>query len=277
SLIAGVDGAFTFIGLSNVTGYSYEAVVTFKEVEYSSGIVKFENGETIKSVTVNVYETTTSDAAISISLAHTVIREENNNLSVKEILVFNNTGDRAYIGSSPAGSSGHYTVLKFTLPAGATDLTTSSGLVQSYIVPVTGGFVDTLPVAPGETQVAYTYTIPVTGNSYQYSRLTDYAIGSLDILVQGDAISLTGNKFTAAGPLDMGGTAYNYYQSAGFTAGENITFNLSGLSVTTATNKSFTWIVIMISMIVVGGLLAILIIQSRKKSHTKNGETPLDD
>ena len=273
SVAAKDDGSFAFSGISTDSIFSYEATVAFKDVEYSSGVFQFDSTETTKTITVNVYETTTSDSNIKISLAHTVISFSNGSLTVKEILAFDNGGDRTYIGSIPAGTSGHYQILKFSLPPKATGLTATSGLIQDYMVSTDTGFVDTMPVPPGTIQLAYTYTISNPGKTYQYTRISDYAMDTLDILIQGQNIGFSGIGFTQSDPLDMGGTTYSYYYTSNISAGGKITYTLTDLPSSSASvGASSTLIVITIVILVVGLLVFVLIMQSRKKKPTDDEE-----
>jgi len=266
SVAAYDDGSFTFNGILTDSIYSYEATVAFKNVEYTSGVFQFDNTEAVKTITVSVYETTTSDSKIKISLAHTVISLTNGSLTVKEILAFENSGDQTYIGSVPAGTSGHYQILKFSLPPKSTNLTATSGLLQDYLVTTDTGFVDTMPVAPGTIQLAYTYTISNPGKTYQYTRVSDYAMDTLDILIQGQDIGFSGIGFTQSDPLDMGGTTYSYYYTSAISAGGTITYTLTGLpSSGVSSGASSTLIVITVAILVVGVLVFVLIMQSRKK------------
>ncbi len=276
STVVADDGSFIFTGISTDSIYQYEAVVTFNQVEYPSDILQFDSSsaETVKNITINVYETTTSDSHIKIGLAHTVISLTDGNLDFTEVNNFENTGDRTYIGAQPAGSSGHYAVLNFTLPPNATNLAPASGLSENYMVKTDNGFVDTSPVAPGTKSAGYNYTVAGAGKTYDYTRTTSYAIDELKILIKGQDIIFSGVGFTQSDTLTMGSVTYSYFYKQNIAAGETIAFKLSGLpSITSNTSTSTTTLlIIIIAVLVVVALVFVLVMQSRKKKPVEDEE-----
>lgn len=260
---AGADNDFSFTGLSADTTDSYEAVTTFKDVTYSSGLLQFATGEIAKKITLNVYETTSSDASIRIAMAHTVIYSQANGLSVKEVMYFVNSGDKTYTGSSGAGTSGQYETLKFSLPADATSFHPVLGFVDGKFVGTDHGFIGTMPVIPGDTQVSYTYQLPYSG-AYQYSRNTDYPLDSLDIMVQAGDIKLARQRFVAADALNINGIDFNHYYGEAFLAGDAITFQLSNTP-----TRSSTFVIVIVLVLVLLILAFAIVFLVRRKGGIK--------
>ncbi len=78
------SGQFVFDSLSTESGYSYEVSLFFQQAEYYSEWLSFDEGETTKSTEVIVYNSTTSDEAIKVAMAHTIIYVGQDNLKVME-------------------------------------------------------------------------------------------------------------------------------------------------------------------------------------------------
>ena len=116
------EGWFAFDGLSTESGYIYEVTLTFQEAEYYGEWLSFDEGETTKSFEVTVYDSTTSDEAIKIATAHTVVYVEQDSLHVEEYYIFVNEADRTYIGSGEITTAGTRRTLRLPLPDKMTDL-----------------------------------------------------------------------------------------------------------------------------------------------------------
>ncbi|MFC1987546.1 carboxypeptidase-like regulatory domain-containing protein [Chloroflexota bacterium] len=93
------EGRFVFEGLSTGANYSYQMILTYLGAEYDGELLSFAEGEKTKSADMNVYDSTTSDEAIEIMMAHTIIYVGQGSLLVKEYALFANKSDRTYIGS----------------------------------------------------------------------------------------------------------------------------------------------------------------------------------
>ncbi|MFQ6001975.1 MAG: hypothetical protein ACE5LG_09975, partial [Anaerolineae bacterium] len=97
---------------------------------------------------------------------------------VEEYYLFTNTGDRVYIGREEG------TTLRFPLPPGADNIQFASQRVQTSALPWEEGVASTLPVAPGESEVSLTYSLPLEGPDYSFVRGLAYSTESFILLIE---------------------------------------------------------------------------------------------
>ena len=107
---------FVFEGLSTELGYSYQVTLNFQQADYTGDWISFDDGETNEFTEVTVYDSTTSDEAIRVAMAHTIIYVEQGSLEVVEYYLFVNETDRTYIGSTMATADGTKETRRFSLP-----------------------------------------------------------------------------------------------------------------------------------------------------------------
>ncbi len=224
------QGYFVFKELSTETSYRYQVSLNFQQVQYYSELLSFDEGKTSQSVKVDVYDTTTSDEAISTAMMHTVIYIGQDALRVKEIFLFVNDSDRTYVGLKEIDNKGNKETLQFYLPEAATGLQVSRGLIESHINRTKSGFVDSLPVLPGPTEVAYSYTIPYSSSAYKFSQKFNYPTARYDLLFQGGDVKITSGQMVSETPLDIEGTTFNHFSGTDLARGGVIVAELSSFA-----------------------------------------------
>ena len=231
------QGQFVFDGLSTELGYIYEVTLIFQEAEYYSEWLGFDEGETTKSVEITVYDSTTSDEAIKVATAHTIIYVGQGSLQVKEYFVFVNESDRTYIGSRENTAEGNRETLRFSIPKEATEVQYTLGLMECCVFGSREGFVDTMPVLPGGKEVAYSYKVDYNSGAYTFSQRVNYPITNFDLLIQGEGIEVAGDQLTIAEPMDIGDARFNHLSGRDFAPGDILVIQLSGLP---ETNNQWT-------------------------------------
>jgi hypothetical protein len=77
------DGKFIFNGLQTGDKHSYEMTVTYLRADYTSETISFGADETNKYIEWTVYDSTTSDEAIKITNAHSIIYLTSDGIQVK--------------------------------------------------------------------------------------------------------------------------------------------------------------------------------------------------
>ena len=223
------EGHFSFDGLETEPGYSYQVIVTYQEADYYGEGLTFNEGETTKSTEVTVYDSTTSDEAIKVVMSHAIIYIDGDILRILENYVFINEADRTYIGSKEV-APGIRETLRFSLPVGASELQPGTGLLEGSIYTSQNGFVDSMPVLPGDKLVTYSYRIDYSSGAYEFSRRVNYPMASFDLLVQGEGTRVTSGQLTTEGLLEFEGIFYNHLSGVNFDPGEMLLAQLSNLS-----------------------------------------------
>jgi len=255
------EGHFVFEGLSTESGYSYEVALVFQQAEYYSGWLSFDEDETTKSVEVTVYDSTTSDEAIKVEMAHTIIYVGLDTLKVMEYFLFVNEADRTYIGSGEATSMEDREALRFSLPKVATESQPTLGLMECCIMGSEDGFIDTMPVFPGSKEVAYSYKVNYSSATYTFSRKVNYPTTRYDLLFQGQSIEVIGNQLAAEEPMDIEGAWFKHFSGSDFTPGDIIEVQLSGLPQTN-NQGAILWVVL--TLVVLGTGFSLVYLWKRR-------------
>ncbi len=216
------DGHFVFTGLPEGTGFSYQVIITFQGVTYTSELLFFDEGKDTKLVQIPVYDTTTNASMIKVTVAHTVIYIERDVLNVSEYVAYVNSSDRTLVGAADRSGT-----LRFTLPAGATGTTGSLGFTKSYITGTAGGFSDSSPFPPGMKELTYSYSLKYDGAEYNFVRPVDYPTESFDLLVQSNGVSVSSTRLVSQGILEVQGAPFIHLAGQQFAAGEQIPATLS--------------------------------------------------
>ncbi len=245
------EGRFVFDGLSTESGYSYEVSLFFQQAEYYGEWLAFAEGETAKSVEVTVYDSTTSDAAIKIVMAHTIIYVGRDSLEVMEYYIFVNEADRTYIGSKETTTVGKRETLGFSMPKDVTEPQITLGLMECCIMSSEEGFIDTMPVLPGSKEVAYSYQVKHNSGTYTFSRNVTYPTGKYDLLFQGEGIESTGDQLAAEEPMDIEGIPFKHLSGSNLAPGDVLVIKLSGLPETNS-QRVIIWTTLALVVLVIG-------------------------
>jgi hypothetical protein len=245
------EGHFVFNGLSTEVGYRYQVVLTFQDAEYYSDWLIFNDGETRKSIEMTVYDSTASDEAIRVAMAHTIIYVGQGSLEVMEYYLFVNQFDRTYIGSKEAAADETRQTLRFTLPEGATEFQNKLGLMDCCINGSEDGFVDTMPVFPGAREVAYSYEVSYTSGKYAFSQNMNYPISSYNFLVQGEGVKVASDRLTEGEPMDIEGIRFKHLSTQELAPGETLEAQISGLP-QSERQGAMLWVVLTM-LVVIGG------------------------
>jgi 5-hydroxyisourate hydrolase-like protein (transthyretin family) len=248
------DGNFEFDTLATASENSYQITFTFQDEDYISSPAPFDTDETTKTVDINVYDTTSSNESLSIVMSYSIIRTEQSIFSISEYYQIVNSGDTLYIGTTEVTDDGDKETLRFTLPTEATGVQYGTGLMEDYTFETEDGFISTIPVSPGGTEIIYSYhIIPEAGtNSYDFSRKFHLPVtGGYSLLVQDTiGIKASSNQLTLGEPLNMDGTIFKNLADIDIPADTVITTSLS-LGATSDGNADVMWMAI--GLVVVAG------------------------
>ncbi len=182
------EGRFRFSDLTFEEGTNYWLLVEYEGITYGSGAESLEGIS--EPFLLTVYETTKSDETIKVALDHLVVSFEPGALAVEEYYLFTNTGDRVYIGQEDG------TTLRFPLPPGADNIEFASQRVQANALLWEEGVASTLPVAPGESEVSLTYSLPLGGPDYSFVRGLAYSTESFVLLLEDIGAGVQSDQLT---------------------------------------------------------------------------------
>lgn len=258
------EGKFTFSGLPAGPDSSYEAQLFFQEAEYTSQRVSFSGNETVRSIELTVYDSTSSNQAIRVSTAHSLVYLGQGSLQVNEFYQVVNDSDQTYIGSREITPGVNETLL-FSLPAGASELQPGFGLMECCIHISEDGLVDTMPILPGDKEISFTYIVDYSSGEYTFTYKTNLPTDRYDILVEGEGVRVDSNQLIAGELVEMEGLRFIHLSRQELAAGENLVIQISGLP--QPGNTGDTVLVVVLALVVLSAGFGFLYMTKRNRNQ----------
>jgi mono/diheme cytochrome c family protein len=227
---AGADGSFRFEGLDTTSHAFYRAEVLYNDVSFPGDFVNFDSDNSQLSLPLNIYETTTSDEAISVERLHfIVLGDQPGFFSVLELYQFSNSGDRAYVGT--VDENGLRETVHMALPSGAHNLFLQGGTLGVDFLETDDGLVATSPIVPGKEtfEAAFVYVVPYSGTTLSLDRPLYYDTASVNGLVLNVGAKLKSDVLTFGGERTAQGQTFLQYTAQDLKAGKVIPINLYDL------------------------------------------------
>jgi hypothetical protein len=194
------EGKFHFSNL--IKEYKYLLSVTYMDVDYYYPVV-FSDDDTTAYVEVAVCDTTESDHAVKVNLAHKIIDFEGENAVVTEMFFLVNEGDQTYVGGEESIVDGKQGILVFTLPQGAMSFETRTELAEDMQLLSESKVNYEVPFPPGERQIVFSYNLPIPkGGELDLAFVIDYPTDYLDVMVKSEGVEITTGQLTPAEPVE---------------------------------------------------------------------------
>jgi len=151
-VVSDEKGRFSF---PEVAPGDYVLGATHLGVPYVRRGVRVAAGASESTVDLYVYQSTTDASVVSVEEDHLILQPEGDGGRVIEIVVYNNAGNRTYLGeTTPASPTGNRLVVP--LPEGYTELDGPEGISDRIASHTETGVDLVLPLQPGKTQIALT-------------------------------------------------------------------------------------------------------------------------
>ncbi len=265
------SGNFEFSNLRTETGYGYYLSLNYQGGEYTSDIVSFEENQNLLTVDLVVYDATTSDKKIKITINHVMIeRAEKGTLLVSETLVFHNDDNKTYIGEKRDPPGAHET-LRIPLPRGFYDLEHVEGLMECCVSQTKDGIVDTMDFKPGPKKVVLQYKLNYTAKNYILEKSFLYPTGAFYVLAPA-VFQLSGENLTSQGPLQIEGREYMALGREEISAASTITFEIGGLPFGWGTHTRLVIVGLILAFVVIVGLSYSLLKRGKGKTSSEKAE-----
>lgn len=219
------DGNFRFDKLSTASNFGYGLSVKYQDVTYNSDLIVFQSGETSKTSDITVFEPVDKPEAIVIERAHFILGviPETQTLSVMEIIIVNNRGNRVFISSGPNQGT-----LRITLPTAAKNLQLAPELADSA-VDTPGGFALARPVLPGQNELLYSYELPYQSSRYDLSRSFAYPAQQVSVLIPDKGFKVASDQLAPQPPRNVNGQNYLNLQGGDLPASAAVSLRVEGL------------------------------------------------
>ncbi len=224
TVTTGPDGQYVFAGLDKDPAVSYYVSTEYQNAFYTEGPLTPGAGETV-SQDFLVYEVGRDISAVQVKNHHIIIEHKPDAFHVTEILIFENKGSTAYLGTGAnhAENAG----ARVGLPASV------QGFQQGI-----GGDPETSrlrgreltserPIPPGVRPFSFTYRIPLSGRIDLSHRLY-FPTASFVVLLDDPKLKLESKGLEYGGVRDQGGKQYAVYSGATFGVGQEIPIRIGG-------------------------------------------------
>jgi len=231
--VVGAEGRVRFEGLDTSPDITYFLSAVYADVDYNSQPLSFEEGgETTLITALEVYESTedADEVAIQVERMHVFVDFEDGAMSVGELHIFTNDGDRAFVGVKDP-ELGQRVALRFALPEGATGLRFDMGGEGDRYLRTEYGFADTEVVRPGTSQqVLYGYTLRYDeADTFDFVRPLLYPTVNLNVLVPRVGLDVTSDQVELSEISTVEGQVYLNLNGTDFAAGEELSVRFDGL------------------------------------------------
>ncbi len=185
------EGKFQFSNVDIQNEYLVSA--NYMEVDYYY-TVTFVTGETTAYVEVGVCDATTTDEAIRISIAHTIIDIKEEDIVVTQVFRLVNDGDTTYAGPD--------SMLAFTLPEGVYSFEAPQHLMEDYQLLDDNRLAYLVPFPPGERQLIFSCSLAMPDSKeLTIPFVVDYPTDSMELMVSGEDIEVATAQLAPAGPI----------------------------------------------------------------------------
>lgn len=231
--VTDAQGRVRFEGLDTSPDITYVLSAAYADVEYDTLPLSFEkDDQTMLAAALEVYEATEdpNKTAIQIEQTHVFVGFQDRVMSVGELHIFTNTGDRTFVGVEDS-ELGQRVTLRFALPEGATGLRFQVGGEGDRYVTTEDGFADTEVVRPGTSQqVLYGYTLNYDGmDTFDFVKPLLYPTANLNVLVPRVGVDVTSEQVELSEIRTVEGQVYLNLNGIDFAAGDQLSVHFSGL------------------------------------------------
>ncbi len=224
--VADGEGNFRLPPVNPSQDSIYRIVAQYKGVVYSSVDIVAESLS--RPIEVRVYEVASDPSVIAFNRATVALMGIDRNanlLRVLELYTVRNSSKSAYV-SAPGNPMG---MLRFGLPPGAMELAPQMGLRVDDIIQVAQGFAVNAPVVPGDTELAFSYSVPLTDVDMTFAKVLPFPTENLRFLAKDGLATVQPEGLIDAGIVNLGGETFHMWTASSLPARYELSVELKGL------------------------------------------------
>ncbi|MDQ7066366.1 MAG: carboxypeptidase-like regulatory domain-containing protein [candidate division KSB1 bacterium] len=236
------SGRFVFRNLDIGETLAYYPLTYYGGVEYSGKLVKADSSRSQLESDIILYESTSSDSAITSEMHHVIVEPGNGGvLKVTELYLFSNRGNYTFAGQFPIPNAKEkFVVLQVQVPEEATEVKYGGDLMSCCAVINGNEIIDTMPFKPGRRQIFLSYVLPYSGTSLAFSRPLYHPVKAFDLFFT-DPIRLQAFRVQRAGSpeatavdnrterVQFNGKDYNHFTVRSLDKGSRFELAFAGL------------------------------------------------
>ncbi|MGH7680602.1 MAG: hypothetical protein ACRENN_01285 [Candidatus Eiseniibacteriota bacterium] len=223
SVTSGQDGGFEFASLTLDPQRSYFLSVEFENAYYTEGPIQAKGGEALQDLIV--YDVGRDMGSVRVTNHHIIVEREQADLKITEIVVFENSGTTAYLGTglNHAENVG----VRLGLPASIKGFQPGMGGDDQTVRVQGRDLASQRPIPPGTRPFSFTYHVPMSGRMDLSHRLY-FPTDRFVVLIEDPKLKLESKSLEFAGERDQGGRKFQIYQAANFPVGAEVTIRIQG-------------------------------------------------
>lgn len=229
--VSAADGSFTFPEVDTADGLVYAASVSYRNVLYSTGMIRFQ-GSTSQTSNISVFESTDNRDVVRVRSRGLVLSEvspETGEATFLDIYSIDVDTNETFV----AGDDGRS--MEFPVPRNAGTVTPLPGFdfgsptIQNAVVFATS------PLRPGGGSASITYPVPYTRTSFSIDTRNAYPTDVARILIPtdlttgADSIAVSANGFVDEGAAMIGEREYRVWTATDLEADSSVRVTFSSL------------------------------------------------
>lgn len=221
----GSDGAYLFTDVEMPLERTFVTTIEFQGVTYGSRIVTIEKETDSIDLPIQVYETTSDPAALSIDRLHLFFDfVDEKTLQIGELYIISNNSGKTLVSTNDGGAT-----VKFSVPEEAQNLQIQNGSIGDRFIATSNGFADTIPVYPGSGnyQMMYSYELPYN-KKLVLEKLLPLRTNAVVILIPENGLKIKGDNIQDMGTRDAQGVVYHMYSAGNFSPEDTIQLTITG-------------------------------------------------
>lgn len=193
------DGSFIFSRLKPEPSLIYYVMTKYKGIFYFSKAFHIKE-KRIFTVELPIYETTNKGQDISIKVHHIIFEPSGQWLWIREFMVYENRGNMTFVGSRKMTEDGKSEVVKISLPESALGIQFDQS-VASYMIKTEDGFVSTLKLKPGSTNIAFSYRMNLSNKNLLFHKKINWQTENMELIFPAKGVRVTADKLKFKGPV----------------------------------------------------------------------------
>ena len=252
TVASGPDGTFRFTGIAQDPTTSYFLSTEYEGAFYTEGPVEF-TGET-GAKDIQIFDVGRDMASVRVTNHHILVERAEDHLHITEILIFQNDGSTAYLGTglNHAENVG----VRLGLPASVKKFEPGMGGDEGSVVVQGRDLASHRPIPPGQRPFSFSYEIPLSGRMDLSHRIY-FPTESVDILINDPDLKVEGSSLTYTGSREQAGKKFEIYQAKNLPVGSELTMRVHGAGFW-SNPKLYPWLVAPFAIV------AVLIFASRR-------------
>ncbi len=273
-------GMFSFSGLNADKTINYALYTLYQGAQYYTGLIDLST-RPVQHINLTVYDATTSIANIAVVQANVLIDKadaQSSLITISENYMFENLGPTAYVGSLQANGN-KPNALRFSLPKNARNVSLKSGFDGYQVIQVDAGFATDAAISPGMSQFAFSFQVPYTTSSYDFSYTVVYPTVNLSLLVPLN-IHASSAGMDSQGPVNANRQTFQQFNAKKLLTNTQIHVQLDGLPLSQQAanpqplNQNALWIILAIlSMLAIVSVAWLMYRRPRRQATASQKQT----